>query len=147
MEPAGGSTKRADAVTNRARIIAVAQSVFAECGLEMNEVAVRAHPGVGTLYRYFANREDLVRATVGRVVEDALAQWRAALASAAADPRAALQALVFAGLHVHHQYRPLFAVMRDPSREQTIRTQFLAIPRELIDHGIQAGIFRDDLDT
>ena len=28
-----------------------------------------------------------------------------------------------------------------------MRTQFLEIPREMIDHGIKAGIFRDDLDA
>ena len=156
MEPAEVSTKRTDAVTNRARILEVTQSVFAECGLEleMNEVAARANLGVGTLYRHFANREDLLRAIVRRAVEDALAQLRAALASAPDDPRASLQALVSAGLHVQQQYRPLFAVMRDPrlaklldpSYGQTIRTQLREIPRELIDHGIKAGIFRDDLD-
>src|SRR6202022_3230081 len=78
MHQAGGSTKRADAVTNRARILDVAQSVFAECGLEleMGEVASRANLGVGTLYRHFANREDLLRAIVRHTIEDALAQLR-----------------------------------------------------------------------
>ena len=76
MEYARGSTKRADAVTNRARILEVSQSVFAERGmdLEMHELAARAHLGVGTLYGHFANREELLRAIVQRVVEDALAQ-------------------------------------------------------------------------
>jgi AcrR family transcriptional regulator len=157
MEHSRGSTKRADAVTNRARILEAAQSVFAERGLdlEMSEVAAQAHLGIATLYGHFANREELLRAIIEHVVDDALAQMRSALASAADDPRAALQALVFAGLHVQYQYRPLFGMMRaprrtkllDPSYGQTVRTQFLAIPRELIEHGIKAGIFRDDLDT
>jgi len=156
MPYSGGSTKRADAVTNRARILEVAQSVFAECGLEieMGEVAARANLGVGTLYRHFANREDLLRAIVRHTIDDASAQLRSALASAADDPVAALQALVFAGLRVQQHYRPLFAVMRDPrlaklfdpSSGQTIRTQFREPVREMIDHGIEAGIFRDDLD-
>jgi AcrR family transcriptional regulator len=156
MHHSGGSTRRADAVTNRARILEVAQSVFAECGLELeiSEVAARAHLGVGTLYRHFANREDLLRAIVQRTVDDALAQLRSALASAADDPVASLQALVFAGLHMQQQYRPLFALMRDPrlqklldpSRSQIIRTQFLETVRDMIDHGIKTGLFRDDLD-
>jgi AcrR family transcriptional regulator len=156
MQHSKGSTKRADAVTNRARILEVAQSVFAERGLEleMNEVAARAHLGVGTLYRHFANREDLLRAIVRRSVDDALAQLRSALTSAADDPVASLQALVSTGLHVQQQYRPLFVVMRDPrlaklldpSYGQTIRSQFLETVRDMIDHGIKAGIFRDDLD-
>jgi AcrR family transcriptional regulator len=157
MEHSRGATKRVDAVTNRARILEAAQSAFAEWGLdlEMSEVAARAHLGIATLYNHFANREDLVRAIIERVVEDTLAQMRSALVSAADDPRAALQALVCAGLRVQHQYRPLFGMIRapgrmkllDPSYGQTMRVQFLEIPRELIDHGIKAGIFRDDLDT
>ena len=81
MEQVGKPTKRSDAVTNRARILEVAQSVFAERGLEleMNEVAAQAHLGVGTLYGHFANREDLLRAIVLRAVDDSLAQLRAAL--------------------------------------------------------------------
>ena len=55
---------------------------------------------------------------------------------------------------MQQQYRPLFAVIRDPrltklldaSYGQTIRTQFREIPREIIERGIKAGIFRDDLD-
>jgi AcrR family transcriptional regulator len=156
MEHSGVATKRADAVTNRARIIEVAQSVFAECGLEleMNEVATRANLGVGTLYRHFANREDLLRAIVQRAVDDALTQMRSA-ASASDDPVVSLQALVSAGLHTQQQYRPLFAVMRDPRLAklldfpyaQSIRTQFRETVRELIDHGIEVGVFRDDLDA
>jgi AcrR family transcriptional regulator len=75
-----GSTKRTDAVANRARILQAALAVFAERGLEleMNEVAALAHLGVATLYGHFANREDLLRAILQSVVEDALEQLRAA---------------------------------------------------------------------
>lgn len=156
MVHSGGSTKRADATANRTRILKVAQSVFAERGLEleMNEVAARVHLGVGTLYGHFANRDDLLRAIVQQVVADAFAQLQAAQSEHEDDARAALQALVFAGLRVQQQYQHLFAVIRDPrlaklldpSYGQATRIQFLEIPRRLIDHGIQAGIFRQDLD-
>jgi AcrR family transcriptional regulator len=152
----GGSTKRADATANRTRILKVAQSVFAERGLEleMNEVAAQAHLGVGTLYGHFANRDDLLRAIIQQVVADAFAQLQAAQSEHEDDSRAALQALVFAGLQVQQQYQHLFAVIRDPrlatlldpSYGQATRIQFLEIPRGLIDRGIRAGIFRRDLD-
>jgi AcrR family transcriptional regulator len=155
MEPAEVATKRADAVTNRARIIEVALSIFAECGLEleMNEIAARAHLGVGTLYRHFDNREDLLRAIIRRAVEDALMQMRSAV-SASDDPVASLQALVSAGLHMQQQYRPLFAVIRDPrlaklldpSYAQSIRTQFRETVEKMIDHGLEIGVFRGNLD-
>src|SRR5260370_7035458 len=101
MHHSGGSTKRADAVTNRARILEVAQSVFAECGLEleMNEVAARANLGVGTLYRHFANREDLLRAIVLYTIDDALAQLRSALGPPPDDPPPPPPPLLFPALH------------------------------------------------
>jgi len=156
MESTKASTKRADALNNRTRILEAARSVFAERGLdlEMNEVATQAHLGVGTLYGHFANREDLLRAVIQYASEDVLAQMRAAVASHADDPRMALQALVSAGLHAQHQYRPLFAVLRDPrlakfrdsSYGQHTRIQFLELLKDLLTHGIQAGIFRQELD-
>jgi AcrR family transcriptional regulator len=156
MEHARGSTKRADAVTNRARILEVAPSVFAERGLdlEMHDVATRAHLGVGTLYGHFANREELLRAIVQRVVEDALAQLRLATQPSADDPRATLQALVAAGVRVQQQYRPLFVVIRDPrltklfdpAQADAWREQFLDIAGVVIERGILAGVFPEDLD-
>ncbi len=152
----GGSAKRADAIANRARILDAAQSVFAECGLEldMHKVAKRAQLGVGTLYSHFANREELLGAIVRQAVEDTFAQLQEAQASHIADPVAAFQTLVLVGLHVQQQYQHLFAVIRDPrlatlldpSYGQIKRSQFLELPRALINHGIQAGIFRRDID-
>jgi AcrR family transcriptional regulator len=151
-----GSTKRTDAVTNRARILQAALAVFARRGLEleMNEVAAQAHLGVGTLYGHFGNREDLLRAILQSVIDDALEQLRTARTSHPDDPRAALLALVSTGVRVQDLYRPLSGVLRDirlielmdPSYVSQIRIQFLEIPKELFMQGVQAGIFRQDLD-
>jgi AcrR family transcriptional regulator len=53
---------RADAEQNRERIMAAARSVFADQGLDapVREVAREAGVGVGTLYRRFPTREDLI---------------------------------------------------------------------------------------
>ncbi|HEY0639419.1 MAG TPA: helix-turn-helix domain-containing protein [Pseudonocardiaceae bacterium] len=55
---------RADAERNRQRIVDAARSALAEHGVEvsMEEIARRAGVGVGTLYRRFPNRQDLVEA-------------------------------------------------------------------------------------
>jgi AcrR family transcriptional regulator len=55
---------RVDAERNRQRIIAAARAAFAEHGLDvpMDEVARRAGVGVGTLYRRYPTRADLVAA-------------------------------------------------------------------------------------
>ena len=60
----GTKPLRADARRNRERLIQVARSVFAARGSEasMEEIAKAADVGVGTLYRHFPRRIDLVEA-------------------------------------------------------------------------------------
>ena len=151
-----GSRKRVDAMTNRARLLVVAQAVFGEVGLdlEVDDIASRAQLGVGTLYRHFGNREDLLRAIVTQTVEDALEQIRSAIQPHADDPRATLQALVVTSRRVQQQYRSLLVVLRDPrltklfspAQRDAWRDQVLDIADVVIAQGIQAGVFREDLD-
>ena len=58
--------RRADAVRNRERVIAAAQEVFAEQGVEAGipEIAERAGVGKGTVYRNFESKDDLVAAVL-----------------------------------------------------------------------------------
>ncbi|MFN0096262.1 MAG: TetR/AcrR family transcriptional regulator [Dehalococcoidia bacterium] len=62
---------RSDAQANRARLLEAARAVFAERGLaaEMKEIAERAGVGMGTIYRNFVNKEELVEALVREVIE------------------------------------------------------------------------------
>jgi AcrR family transcriptional regulator len=57
---------RRDAEVNLSRILVAARDVFAEHGYEasMEEIAMRADVGVGTLYRRFPNKADLLDAVV-----------------------------------------------------------------------------------
>jgi AcrR family transcriptional regulator len=57
---------RRDAEVNLSRILVAARDVFAEHGYEasMEEIAMRADVGVGTLYRRFPNKADLLNAVV-----------------------------------------------------------------------------------
>src|SRR4051794_17238887 len=73
---------RADAERNRARLLEAARALFSERGLEvpMEEIARAAGVGVGTLYRRFPARGDLVDALFeerieahARAAEEALA--------------------------------------------------------------------------
>lgn len=56
---------RADAQRNRERILAAAEDVFLEKGanVSLDDVAKRAGVGIGTLYRRFPTREELLAAT------------------------------------------------------------------------------------
>ena len=63
---------RVDAQRNRDRILEAARALVAETGVDatMEDIARHAGVAVGTLYRHFPAKEDLVSA----VVEDSLAQ-------------------------------------------------------------------------
>src|SRR5437660_10372199 len=61
---AGGRAQRSDARRNREAVIAAARKLFADEGLDaqMPDVAKAANVGVGTVYRHFANKDDLIAA-------------------------------------------------------------------------------------
>ena len=59
---------RVDAARNRGRIVQAAQDAFAERGLDVSleDVAARAGVGIGTLYRRFPARDELIGACFER---------------------------------------------------------------------------------
>ena len=65
------SSRRADAVRNRTAILEAAKQLVTEQGTEvaMGEIARAAGVAVGTLYRHFPNKTDLLAAVVNEYVE------------------------------------------------------------------------------
>ncbi|WP_067687541.1 TetR/AcrR family transcriptional regulator [Nocardia jejuensis] len=63
---------RADAARNQQRIIAAARELFADRGLEvtLDDVAERAGVGVGTVYRRFANKQELILEVFDQMVTE-----------------------------------------------------------------------------
>jgi AcrR family transcriptional regulator len=63
---AGDKPLRADAVRNRARVLAAAQEAFAAEGLAvpLDDIARRAGVGAGTVYRHFPTKEALFEAVI-----------------------------------------------------------------------------------
>lgn len=62
---------RRDARRNREALLAAAREVFAEHGIDasLEQIAARAGVGIGTLYRHFPTRIDLIDALLGAVVD------------------------------------------------------------------------------
>jgi AcrR family transcriptional regulator len=70
-EPHASRPLRADARRNRARILEAARAVFASEGLDaqMDDVARRAEVGVGTVYRHFPTKAQLLHGLVRERLE------------------------------------------------------------------------------
>jgi AcrR family transcriptional regulator len=77
-----GKAIRVDAQRNLETLLAAAKAVFAEKGVDapVRDIAARAGVGVGTFYRHFPERSDLI-AAVFRQEVDACAEAADALAS------------------------------------------------------------------
>jgi AcrR family transcriptional regulator len=78
-----GAPRRKDAERNRRRLLVAAREVFRDRGVAatLNDVAHHAGLGVGTVYRHFANKEELIDAlfddmvtTVDGYVQEAAAE-------------------------------------------------------------------------
>jgi AcrR family transcriptional regulator len=69
---------RADAERNRRRLLATAEALFTERGLDVGvgEIAQRAGVGRGTLFRNFPSKEHLIAAIVVERMHDAIARGR-----------------------------------------------------------------------
>jgi AcrR family transcriptional regulator len=80
----GKTALRADAERNRLRIVAAAREAFGELGLDapIDEIARRAGVGVGTLYRRYPTRDDLITAAF----EAKMAEYARAARLALDDP-------------------------------------------------------------
>ena len=72
MSPSGRRRVRADAQRNIDSLVQTAAEVFAASGLDapIREIAEKAGVGVGTLYRHFPTRSDLVVAVFRKEVDD-----------------------------------------------------------------------------
>ena len=88
--PARG--KRADALRNQQALLDAAAAVFVTSGVDapIREIAARAGVGIGTIYRHFPTRADLVVAVYRHQVE-ACAEAGPALLGSAGSPLMALR--------------------------------------------------------
>lgn len=127
-------------------ILDAAERVFASDGIDgaaMQSIASKAGTSVGTLYNYFADKSDLVRALFEDRHRRLGESIDASLTSTAAQPfRARLESLVRAVL-VHFDTHRAFlqvALAADSAPSLTKKRSAMRVLRNHLDDVIQAGI-------
>jgi AcrR family transcriptional regulator len=142
---------RADAQRNLDALLQAAKLVFAASGVDapVREIAERAGVGIGTVYRHFPQRADLIAAVFRREIDacadaapilaaehppgEALARWMQRYAAFVATKRGLAAAL--------HSGNPTFGTLRGYF-EQRVRP----VLRTLLDAAAVAGEIRADVD-
>lgn len=150
LEALAGRPKRADARRNYDKLVGAAREAFAEEGSDatLEEISKRAGVGIGTLYRHFPRREDLLEATyLGGVEEisaaaaeyadlapwEALTGWLGEFVSFAATKRALVE--------------EMFAYLdRDAPVFKGCRSAIYGAGEPLLQRAQAAGEVRDDVD-
>jgi AcrR family transcriptional regulator len=150
----GGSIerpKRADARRNQARLIAAAREVFAEAGsgTSMEAIARRAGVGVGTLYRNFPQRIDLVEAVYSTDVQELSEAAKTAVATL--EPWPAVAAFFEAFVRYARTKQTLMSELhqafeKNPELRSHCRELIDAAFDLVIDRAKEAGVIRNDVD-
>jgi AcrR family transcriptional regulator len=141
-------SKRADALRNRQTLLDAAAAVFVTSGVDapMREIAARAGVGLGTIYRHFPTRADLVVAVYRHQVESC-AEAGPTLLAEADSPFSALRQWVdlFVDFLVT-KHGLANALQSDSSGFESLHTYFLdrLVPAcaQLLDSAVDAGEIR-----
>jgi AcrR family transcriptional regulator len=143
----GKPTQRADARRNREAVLAAARERFGECGLDcqMDDIARTAEVGVGTVYRHFPTKEDLIAALVADRFER-LAE-RAEQALRQRDPWQAFCDLIRHSAAVTVRDRALSEFISwhpELGQHEAVRSGLADLTAQLMANAQRAGGMRDD---
>ena len=150
---ASAPRKRADARRNEETLLAAAAAAFITSGVDVpvRDIAARAGVGVGTIYRHFPTRADLIVAVYRHQVE-ACAEAGPALLASSSTAHAALARWIdlFVDFLVT-KHGLAGALQSDDAAFQTLHAYFLdrlvPVCAQLLDAAVTAGEIRSDTDA
>jgi len=138
---------RSDARRNRARLVTASRELFAEKGVDVpvEEITQRAGVGMGTLYRHFPRKDELIDA----VLEDAFAELLALAEQAANadDAWAGFTGFLERALELRAQNRgvkDLVASAEHGARHAELRKLIRPVLRRMIERAQEEGTLRSD---
>jgi AcrR family transcriptional regulator len=143
---------RADARRNREAVLAAAKELFAEQGLDaqMPDIAKAAKVGVGTVYRHFPTKDDLIEALVAERFELIAERGREALEEAKDDPWGAFCAYMRFSVELQANDRALSQVTASQPELMGLhaeRSGTLELSEKLVALAQKSGKLREDAEV
>ncbi|UWE10331.1 TetR/AcrR family transcriptional regulator [Actinacidiphila bryophytorum] len=151
--PSAGSTagsKRKDVRRNQQALLEAAAEIFVTSGVDapVRAIAARAGVGMGTIYRHFPTRADLIIAVYRHQVE-ACAEAGPNLLTTSSSPYAALAQWIDRFVDFLVTKHGLAAVLQSGAGFDALHTYFLdrlePVCAQLLDAAVAAGEIRSDL--
>jgi AcrR family transcriptional regulator len=140
-------------------MVAIAAELFAQKGYRattVREIADAAGILSGSLYHHFDSKESIGDEILSGFINEVLANYRAAVATAA-EPRAALEQIVRTTSHTLSRHRAALTILQNDWNHFAGQPRFAYLRRALreieriwiaqLELGKQAGLFRTDLDA
>jgi len=143
----------------RAHLVVLAGELFAEKGYRattVREIADAAGILSGSLYHHFDSKESIGDEILSSFINEVLADYRGAVASAP-SPRAAIEQIVRSTSLTLSRHRAALAMLQNDWSYFATQPRFAYLPRALreiertwvtqLELGKQSGLFRADLDA
>ncbi len=148
----GGGSER------RAELLAIAAELFADRGFRattIREIAEAAGILSGSLYHHFDSKESMVDEILSLFREELVGRYQEIL-GAGLDPRTTFEGLVKESFEAIDHHRAAIAIFQNESKYlsqfprfaylRDVGNQFEEMWLEAIRRGVEAGVFREDLD-
>ncbi|HVX46456.1 MAG TPA: helix-turn-helix domain-containing protein [Mycobacteriales bacterium] len=142
---------RADAKRNYDRLLDTARTAFLERGTDvpLEDIAREAKVGIGTLYRHFPTRQDLMEAVFLDKV-DTLSELSGTLRNTA-DPGAALETWLRALIEFSNDFRGLSRslLLTEDGKvtKKSCHSILIDVAEDLVERARQAGAIRSDVSS
>ena len=143
----------------RAHLVVLAGELFAQKGYRattVREIADAAGILSGSLYHHFDSKESIGDEILSSFINEVLADYRGAVASAA-SPRAAIEQIVRSTSRTLARHRAALAMLQNDWSYFAAQPRFAYLPRALreieriwvsqLEAGKESGLFRADLDS
>ena len=143
----------------RAHLVVLAGELFAQKGYRattVREIADAAGILSGSLYHHFDSKESIGDEILSSFINEVLADYRGAVASAQ-SPRAAIEQIVRSTSRTLSRHRAALAMLQNDWSYFAAHPRFAYLPKALreieriwitqLELGKQAGLFRPDLDA